>query len=417
MDEGVKQIIVPTVNLEGVDCPVRVGEDTAKLSLYLMWTDRDDRFEVMRMARKAAETGQEEDAIVTLGDREWKMSPKGAGGGKTGAPYMPYSMSMMMAPDIVLSLRDADYSQHCINGMVDIGSLSLMCQGSLGSVWQELQPTFTKIGAQVVRNVLSRVDITVDVANYPLEPFLDKLNKGHYIGGGTEDAEYAEGKFRSRKVPTGFFCSKKSCELMLRVYDKLMQIGTSEKEQPKREVLYERLGFAPTITRLEFEIHRGQFYYWNNGAGFLDGQINTVEDWHSVRATVLDFLMTDWIRYTTKEPDRENNHQSRAEEWDVWTAIREGAVQVLRNDNEIILPRPEPPKKDGRHLLAQALGCMTSYLAGYCPSGVDVETAKRCAKIFSFYAKGQKEHCEIKYRQIMKKLGREFTTIDYDIPF
>jgi hypothetical protein len=193
---------------------------------------------------------------------------------------------------------------------------------------------------------------------------------------------------------------------MLRIYDKLQELTGKAFSHEKLQIIIDRLGEVEPLTRIEFQIRRNQFRYWNERLVIHSGEVNTVEDWHHSRAEVVDYLMSNWIRYTEDLPDRENNHQDRVATWQTWDVIKNKSLEILRNDNEVELERPEPRKKDGGHLLAQSLGCVLTYIAENCPSVPD-EQAARCSTVaFENYAKAHRELCEDKYRQLQIRKRR-----------
>jgi hypothetical protein len=198
---------VHTVQIHGQDYPIHVGEDTAKISLYLKWHE-EKIFERLKKARMSAEQGDEEGATIDLGGMPWVALPYGMGGRK-GMPYMGYRFSLLEAPDIILSLRDSNYKEKCINGMLDIGSLVLMCKGSLAKVWLEIKEILRKENAYVFRNVLSRADMAIDIGGYPVLPFVEKFRQNHVVGGGRCNTEYEGAFFSEGRSPTAVTCGRK----------------------------------------------------------------------------------------------------------------------------------------------------------------------------------------------------------------
>jgi hypothetical protein len=171
----------------------------------------------------------------------------------------------------------------------------------------------------------------------------------------------------------------------------------SKCEGAKQAALSEILGELEILTRLEFEIRREQFRYWNEKFIFDDEEIHTVDDWHTMRAQVIYYLMTEWIRFAEVRPDFKNNHQDKAEEWAAWVKLREMAVKILEEDNAIELNRPEPGERDGRHLLDQALGCMINYQAKFKIPVKVAEAGRECVKTFDDFVKSVPERCRDKY--------------------
>jgi hypothetical protein len=220
------------VNIGGKDYPIRAGEDTAKISLYLRW-ENEEIFERLHAARLAAEGDDIENSFIDLGkfipqesesdnsfpeekliaalpelENEWQVLPYGSGG-KSGKPYMAFHLVKTDAPDIVLVLRDSNYNASCINGILDIGSLSLMCKGSLARMWLEVKALLKSAGAEVIKHLLSRVDLAIDVSGFPVVPFVEKLRNNHYVGGGNYDTEYEGEFFRERRIPQAISCGRK----------------------------------------------------------------------------------------------------------------------------------------------------------------------------------------------------------------
>jgi hypothetical protein len=385
------------VRLGDMDCTIRAGEDTAKISLYLDWEERERIFAALTEQRDKARA--REIAEIDLGGKLWEVMPRGFGG-ENGTPHLGFKLHRLDAPDIVLALRDADLNPKCINGMIDIGSLTLMCKGSLAAVWLEMRETLDSIGATIDRNVLSRVDVAADMNGFPVNPFVEKVQACHVVGGGLSDSSFLESDHRYRRKPTGFSCRKRDGSLMLRVYDKITHPDKSEEiKYQKLEALRQIMGEMEILTRVEFEIWRKQMQYWNKQFTFQGEEIHTVEDWQAMRGDVLAYLMSDWVRLTETLPDFKNNHQSKAREWEVWRELRETSTGILREDKTIEFERPQPREDNGDHLLDQSVGCSVAYLAKHQPPMPENKVVEGCIGVFSAHAKKHKERCRNKYRE------------------
>jgi hypothetical protein len=100
-------------------------------------------------------------------------------------------------------------------------------------------------------------------------------------------------------------------------------------------------------TRIEFELRRD---------ALKERGIDTVEDYYAKRADLVSYLTYDWIRFTTRQVDRENNNQSKADTLHAWQEAREAFLNWTGQPTGNPLTPVPKEEADVRNLIKQAMG-------------------------------------------------------------
>jgi hypothetical protein len=125
----------------------------------------------------------------------------------------------------------------------------------------------------------------------------------------------------------------------LRLYDKVREIEekSGPEQEAKRFVLQERRwgGACLKATRAEFQIG-GQWLRdrWSDCA--------IVDEVFDRLASIIEYLVSDYFRLTTYEPDRENNNQNLAPASPEWQAVVD-AFQWATEEVEELIPLEAKP--------------------------------------------------------------------------
>jgi hypothetical protein len=122
--------------------------------------------------------------------------------------------------------------------------------------------------------------------------------------------------------------------LMLRIYDKVEEIKrvSQHKKEPFMEVWGLNDFESAQVTRVEFQLRRSIIKEFK-----VDGKvkpIDTLEDLNNSLSSVWSYLINEWARLCDNSVDRENNHQSRAENSELWDYLKKadfsGCVTAIR---------------------------------------------------------------------------------------
>lgn len=192
--------------------------------------------------------------------------------------------------------------------VVVLTSEVLMSLGDKGA-WGRVLGLLEALGFELDRDVVSRVDLAVDLADVDVGPLVEGVWEGRCIARGRKKSYYEEGR---RK--TGFSIGG---GIMLRVYDKLLE-AQQRASEAKWSALLERWGKEPTsAARFEFQLRRDalreQF------------SIQSVEDLWAKMRSLVEWLCDEWFRLTDSVPEHRNH--GRCKTLEVWNLVRSKFVE------------------------------------------------------------------------------------------
>ncbi|HSQ42902.1 MAG TPA: hypothetical protein VLM37_11535, partial [Fibrobacteraceae bacterium] len=177
--------------------------------------------------------------------------------------------------------------------------------------YQEGMNIIREFGGRVVRNKLSRVDICLDMPGKTMEPFDRAYLEERYICRARSHGRYSSG---------GITVQLGKYPLMLRIYDKLAEVEKKKNPTQTLGMLCNRWGgkMPESAIRVEFEL----------GRDFLKKKgVDSVEDYYTKRAALLNYVTHDWMRFTQNQVDRENKNQSKAMTLPIWQQVRDYFLQ------------------------------------------------------------------------------------------
>jgi hypothetical protein len=135
----------------------------------------------------------------------------------------------------------------------------------------------------------------------------------------------------------------------LEVYDKLAEVRASRNSRKLALMMARRWkGVMPAqAVRVEFRLWRDKLKAFG---------IDTPEDFYRKRRTLIDYLCTQWFRFTTDPVDRLNT--TRAVTLPLWEQVHEAyAAWAGQPNGEVLAPLPKGPV-DVTGLLKQGHGVL-----------------------------------------------------------
>ena len=331
------------------------GEDWLDFALYVNHSRFKQLAERLDHAKQLAELGGV--AQQPLGDHTYSIGA-GAGTGK-GRKRVHYRWRLQADNGLTILLMNREKRHETMpNAIATARSGLLMAEGP-ERVWQQIQNALEDLGAKLLANKLSRVDLSTDLLNVGVERFVGPYAERHYVTRARTGADYTnEEEFTNRSGatyrlgsrPTGI--SIGSGDIRLRVYDKAHEVrGIAEKQM----LMYLRrwgVFFPRAATRVEFQLRRDAL----KARG-----IDTFEDWLAKRGAVMEYLTHEWFRFT--DGPYNPKHPDRTPTLDVWQLVQQRSQQWAGvSSGQVLAPLfLEPPRLE--QLALQAIGVMVTALA------------------------------------------------------
>jgi hypothetical protein len=168
------------------------------------------------------------------------------------------------------------------------------------------------LGAQIVLNKISRVDLCLDMPDVPIDEFEKAYHEERYITV-AKKIDYQKGKGKNGGVTLYFGRPPLRC----RIYDKRAEILARCSPSKLCAMVFRRWGdrMPDVATRVEFEMHR---------EALAKRGIDSVEDYFLKRADLIHYLAHDWLRLTAVKVDRENKNQSKTPTLAHWLMVQNG---------------------------------------------------------------------------------------------
>lgn len=324
------------------------GYDTLEILIYGQW--QSEQFSHLTKSlnqvkkRLTGSSCQIEGEILEIAGEEVKVWPSGVRRGL----YCSWCFTWQAMNFAIVNSEKSDKSRYGIH--LKIGSIACLELGG-EACWEHAKQFLTKLGFKIEGNCVSRADMCVDLPGVSTHEMASDYSSFKFISRSRKSAEYSEGYQR-----TGF--SRGSGKrIMIRVYDKLKELGLSIESLTKLKILIEKRwgGKIPKYaTRVEFQLRRD---------AIKDFEVDSIEDLFNKAAEICSWLTHKWFRMTEEVPDR--NHTDRAVTNSTWAKVQQYFAQafgqtdpekVKRQPRRIILTELDPLKR-------QITGCLTSVAA------------------------------------------------------
>ena len=322
-----------------ISCPPQIanfGIDTLHVTFDTECTNGSIWIRLKEAKEQLQATGEKDSAFKFLENGSecmtWNLQ-------RVGSKFYQY---VLTTGDIRLGLSPRKQGSSIPNMELKIGSMS--CQQGLTETLKTLKFWLEIIGIRIVEEKVSRCDIAADILHDIRTGEIDQIGK--YISRARkQDPHYTDRKFNGMTIGSG--------DILCRMYDKPLEM-TVKQDAEKYHFFMTLWGVKPgtPITRVEFQLRRTAIKEFFKGKTTVEVLINR-------RGDLWQYLVTEWLRHSSQEVDRENNHQSRSENSEFWNLVTAAAQLVKKT-----LKR----KRDQIHinipaLRRQATGILTSIAA------------------------------------------------------
>lgn len=273
---------------------------------------------------------------------------------------------------------------------LEIGSLT--SQTDLRLTFNSMRIFLERCGASIVKEQVSEVHLAVDFIGLDLSGLsLDDVSR--WVSRGREfNPHYSQWKF------TG--CSLGKGDIMLRCYDKVLELKRSEHKQE----VFCKLWNVPSydslpVTRVEYQIRRPVLKTFK-GVDCING-LSTVDFLFDGLFVLWKYCTHNWSRFMATSVDRSGKNQAHQKISDFWQVVKSvvwSDILDVRRVNNI-------KHKDLATLRKQVLGGMMSIIAFYVDDIYDFSRIKKVAQDvieqdLSLFLKFDEEEF---YKRMMKK--------------
>jgi len=334
------------------------SEDTAVISCGVNWGDNFDNLMKVLELRKQESRVNGGDCAARFGDFVLAVGPAGFSAGG----YVAYQLAGSGIRLGVASTR-SPYGE-TPNVYVNMGSAVLMYNDGIEPVWWHVQEVIKAMGGELVWHKVSRVDVCVDLWDVEVREIHEEYRQG-CVTRAKYKVTYEWGLQLS-----GFVLGKG--DVQLRVYDKRLEC---ERDPTKWDILTARRcpedWDGRCCTRVEFQLRRE----------FLKSfGVETITDWIAYRASIADYLVTEWCRIC--EPISDRTHTTRAALSALWERVQTefalwtGQVGIVRRCYKDVA-------YNGEALLRMAVGCLGRIVASKGEGEIFnlVEFVTRCRQV------------------------------------
>jgi len=334
--------------------------DTLELNLVFEHTEDLTVFKELFEAKKALQattTDSEKLFEFCKGSQYFRFCIQ-----RLGAKFYPY---ILKCGDVTLLLSDRNKHDSLPSARLKIGSIS--CQNGTSEVYSLVKRWLEICGLKIVSNTVARVDLchdfNLDIKNVDLQ----LNNEDRIITKARSSAEYRE----HRKV-TGLQYGRG--DIVLRIYDKVTELEGSHNLHKKQFFFdkWEKLiqdGLRNRgeevgdplegVTRVEFQL-RGAVIKQFIKLGTYQELVKNIEQ-------LWKYLTNDWFRHSSKNIDRENRNQDKAELSFFWATVQ----KLSSIKDEVIRKKKDLQFKSFKGLKDQVRGLFVSICAGMGHSADD----------------------------------------------
>lgn len=320
--------------------------DWFQLAACVVWDGLKSKhwFERLRIEKLAAQESRHP-AIVQMGPDIVNVSPGGQGGGNDSHKEIQLEWKGVQ---VGLSERDNATRQLSNATMTATGNPCLVTGWT--EAWMLFRRVIEFMGGTAVDEWIRRNDFCIDLPGLDFATDLYPLLQKRHLITRCRGRNYNEEGVR----PTGFSVGKCN-RLRVVIYDKRYE--TNKKLDPVYlEAMRQRrwAGVIPeTATRVEWQIGRPWLRQFS-----LENSESFLERMPDLFAKLTDEVQGSF-RITKTEPDRKNQHQSRAETLPLWKRIVEIGKETMGQSTQP-LTRLDRSNLDERRAIHQILGFATS---------------------------------------------------------
>jgi len=310
--------------------------------IYVDWRPRrwEELTEKLEQCKLAAGAGDVPEEMTGWGDGDNRIEvePTGAKSGK-GRKGL-YCPRMFAYGDLLRFRLVNRCSVHRTMPNVYVTADGKACTINHAEHWfRRAKELIESLGGIINEDKLSRVDICLDMPGVPLDEFVSCFDHGRYICRAN-----ARAKMESNGVTVQFGQSP----IMARICDKLREV--KKKADPVKTLAMQINrwggGWPAEATRVEFQLRRD---------GLKTRGIDSVQDYLDRRASLAEYLTTQWLRLTQDHVDKQNKNQGKASTLPLWQDVSDRMVAWGGCENVPLNPLPVG-RADITHLMKQILG-------------------------------------------------------------
>lgn len=341
------------------DYRVYHGIDFMKVSFWLDWDGNRDFFEILDRKKDSMQATESVEFLpVVLRGTEWNLS-------RTGVRLFNYRL---ISGDVVLLLSSRGASSNFPSARLEIGSLS--SQTVLPTILLDVRSLFSALNCKIVKEQVSEVHLSADFIGIDIKD-LSLDNKDRWISRARDFVP----SYQSWKLSG---CSLGKGDIMLRCYDKILELKRSVHKQEIFADLWGLDSFdSSPVTRVEYQLRRPILKNFR-GIDTFDNGLTSPDVLLQALQSLWSYCTTDWSRFSSTVIDRENKHQQRATISSFWEAVR-GVVWTnafkVRREKKI-------SHKDLDSLRKQVRGGMMTVLSFFLQDIYDFNEINCLAKRF-----------------------------------
>lgn len=320
------------------------GEDWLSCGIQTAWSNWPQlRAQLASVKASAGNRGRIHEKAISqtrLGTYEIDMSPAGLELGELGkGPYMAYRFA---CEGLTFLIEDcpSPRDNRC-NVRFTAPGMACLQRGGLGCL-DLARDIVRQAGGEIDLEVLSRVDMCVDLPGVGMDPFWDAASEKRYVTSSKirSDIEHYSRTLRFGQRPTS-----------LSIYDKLRQVRSAQDSDLHDIMVARRWGGVVPRRAIRVEFSLGREKLKEYGVGSPD-------DYFRLRGALVDHLCTRWFRFTAGPVDRCNT--SRAGTLPLWEQVHAAfAAWAGEPNGEVLEPLP-PGAVDVEHLVRQSYGLAKS---------------------------------------------------------
>lgn len=295
------------------------GLDTLKMTFWFDFSN-SNLFDALISAKNKAQEEDKDSEPVNLGGHEFNVM-------RTGVQMFQFRL---IRGDIRILFSPRKHTSNIPNCRLEIGSLSSWTPG-YNEVYKNFVKMMELLGGVLCKEKVSEPHLTVDLIGVDIKDTPVAQQEHWVTRAHTFSAHCKHKKLTGVSIGSG--------DLMLRIYDKVEELKISRHKIDTFLDLWgiEDLEAAP-VTRIEFQLRRSILKEFK-----IAGKahpINTLEDLNECLSSVWSYLINEWARLSDKPVDRDHNHQSRAQNHEIWQLLHDadfsgGQIAIRSTTNPI----------------------------------------------------------------------------------
>lgn len=321
------------------------GEDNIKSGSRVAWRDGwlHLREKLMDAKLRSAENKKKKlgPAEITWGKYTIKVLATGYKmGGRFNGPYFAFQLECD-GVQILIADTCKPVSQHFNVWLIADGRCCLR-YGAYECLLM-FRDIIKQAGGYIQREILSRVDMRLDLPGEDMVEFINAARERRYV---TRSKIYTEFEQYKKTLVFGKY------PMSLTIYDKLAQVNAMCESSTTMDVIHRCWnGRMPNkAIRIEFRIGRETL---------VAKGIDSPDDYFRKRGSLIQYLCTKWIRFTTTPVKRGN--ATRTPTLPLWENVTVGFAQWAgKPGSEPLSPLPPSGPVDVTRQLKQGYGLLRS---------------------------------------------------------